>query len=294
MQKDLISILTPCYNTGALIHRLLDSVLMQDYPSVEMFCVDDGSTDDTRDVVGSYMAKFTERGYTLTYVYQENGGQSVAINNGLKLIHGEFLIWPDSDDYFKSEHTLTKMVDALVQHPQYGLCRCLTTYVDEDTLQPLHSTLDNDNFKKESLFEDCLYCQNGFLWGAGNYMARVSQLRKANPNMEIYTEKNAGQNWQMLLPLLYKFKCVPVAEQLFCVLVRRASHSRGFFSGYESTIEKISAYERTIVNTLQRIPSLPIDVCNEYIHNLEGKYSREKMLVSINFQKSVTTQVPLT
>ena len=55
MQKELVSIITPCYNTGHLIHRLLESVLIQDYPHVEMLVVDDGSTDKTKDVILSYL-----------------------------------------------------------------------------------------------------------------------------------------------------------------------------------------------------------------------------------------------
>ena len=58
MQKGLITILTPCYNTGNILYRLLDSILMQDYPSVEMFAINDGSSDNTESVIKSYIPKF--------------------------------------------------------------------------------------------------------------------------------------------------------------------------------------------------------------------------------------------
>lgn len=283
MQKELVSILTPCYNTGALVHRLLDSVLMQDYPQVEMFCIDDGSTDNTREVIESYIPKFTERGYILTYIYQENGGQSSAINNSLKLINGEFLTWPDSDDFFRKENSLSKMVQALHSYPDYGLCRCLTTYVEEESLVPLYSTNDNINFRKETLFEDCLYSQNEFLWGAGNYMARVSLLKESNPNLEIYTEKNAGQNWQMLLPLLYKFKCSPVPEQLFCVLVRKSSHSRGQCKTFEQAMAQFSAYKNTILSTLDSIAAMPNYEREQHKRNIIAKYKVQELQLSIQY-----------
>ena len=56
MQKGLVSILTPCYNTGSIVHRLLDSILAQDYPSIEMFAINDGSTDNTEVVIKSYIS----------------------------------------------------------------------------------------------------------------------------------------------------------------------------------------------------------------------------------------------
>ena len=63
MGKGLVNILTPAYNCASLITRLLDSVLEQTYPNIEMFVVDDGSTDDTANVVKSYINKFLDRGY---------------------------------------------------------------------------------------------------------------------------------------------------------------------------------------------------------------------------------------
>ena len=66
MQKGLVSLLTPCYNAGHLIHRLLDSVLNQTYPFIEMIVIDDGSTDNSEQVIRSYISRFEERGYILS------------------------------------------------------------------------------------------------------------------------------------------------------------------------------------------------------------------------------------
>ena len=61
----LVYILTPSYNCGQYIYRLLNSVLTQTYPNIEMTVIDDGSTDNTKDLIISYQFKFTARGYKL-------------------------------------------------------------------------------------------------------------------------------------------------------------------------------------------------------------------------------------
>jgi len=76
MQK-LISILTPTYNYGHFIHRLLDSVLQQTYNNIEMIIIDDGSTDNTKQVIDGYIEKFQKRGFSLNYIYQGNQGLSI-------------------------------------------------------------------------------------------------------------------------------------------------------------------------------------------------------------------------
>ena len=93
-KKGLVSIITPCYNTAGYLHRLLESVVKQTYPDIEMFVIDDGSKDNPKEIVERYIPEFRQRGYQLTYIHQVNSGQSVAIKRGLEMISGEFFVWP--------------------------------------------------------------------------------------------------------------------------------------------------------------------------------------------------------
>lgn len=283
MQEQLVSILTPCYNTAKYINRLLDSVLNQDYPYVEMICVDDGSKDNTKEVIESYMPKFVDKGYLLSCIYQNNGGQSTAINLGLKFIHGEYLIWPDSDDYYCEVDVLSKMVNRLKNSDEYGVIRCLSKYVDEKTLKPTHYADKITASSKEDLFEDCLFSQNGFLWGAGNYMIKTSVLDKVNPTRSIYTEKSAGQNWQMLLPIFYVSKCLTIPEYMHCILEREDSHCRGQFKGPDQQIAKVQSYENTILNTLKNINIIDDERLSTYIKRVQNKYKVEKIKIYLNY-----------
>ena len=282
MQKGLVSVLTPCYNGGKLISRLFDSLLQQDYPYIEIIIVDDGSTDNTKDVVYFYKQKFEAKGISLNYIYQDNGGQSAAINNGLKYVNGEYLIWPDCDDYFRKHYSISKFVSILSKKERdYSIVRCIPTYIEENTGEEHIYHQLNEETLKENQFENCLYSQN-FFWGAGDYMVRMEAFDKTNPKREIYVEKNAGQNWQMLLPLLYSYKCVTTEDLLFNVLERASSHSRGEYKTYEQKKVKIRAYENTIIGTLDRIEEMPKDEKRCYIEKINSKYDFERFLLALS------------
>lgn len=279
MEKGLISVLTPCYNGEAYIHRLLDSVLTQDYPQVEMLVVDDGSDDRTADIVKGYIPAFAEKGYTLKYIYQVNSGQSSAINRGLKLMNGEFLTWPDADDFYRSSDAFSQMVEVLRNlGPDFAAVRCMPTFLEEHTLTEIPYVVEDSHL---SLFESCLY-SNGFIWPPGNYMVKMELMRKVNPNLEIYTEKHAGQNWQLFLPLFYKYKCQMLKESYFNVLVRGDSHSRGGYASYEQRKTRLTAYENTVIATLKSIREMPNKELNEYIVRIKRKYLKEFYWLSFN------------
>lgn len=261
--KGLVSIVTPCYNTSALLHRLFDSILAQDYPHIEMYAINDGSTDNTEEIIKSYIPKFKERGYNLECVTQPNGGQSSALNNGLKLVKGEFFVWPDSDDYFSSPQSISKFVDILSSDEGIAVVRCLPKYIDEATLTPIKTLEWNDVYKSYDQFLNCLYSEN-FFWGAGDYMIRMEAFDKANPEREIYVEKKAGQNWQILLPALYNNKCKTLQESLFCILERMGSHCRADGDSFEKQLDRFACYDRTVINTLGKM-SISIEEKKAYL-----------------------------
>lgn len=273
MQDKIVSILTPSYNCGKYIHRLLDSVLKQTYPSIEMFVIDDGSVDDTKSLIQDYIPRFAERGYTLHYIHQENQGQSVAINNGLKLIKGDYLVWPDADDFYKEDDTIESLAQALEQGgEQVGMSRCLLEYLNEDDLSFIRAVKVTEI--KDSLFEDCLFGTNGFWYCAGACMVKTSALREMIPGLEIYTEKAAGQNWQLMLPVLYKYKCATVPEVKYSVLQRSASHSRGQFTSRKQTNTRFNGYRNTILETLKKIPYMTFNELKSYSGKINAYYNR--------------------
>ncbi len=107
-----ISIIIPVYNGAQYIAEALESVFQQDYASYEVIVVDDGSTDNTREVLEPYLNK-------IHYVYQENAGPAAARNEGIRLAVGEFIGFLDADDFFLPG-ALTEQIAVFERHPSTG------------------------------------------------------------------------------------------------------------------------------------------------------------------------------
>ena len=116
----LVSVVVPCYNMEHKIERLLESLQRQTWTNNELIFVDDGSVDGTGDVILNYRERFEALGMRFQYFRQENQGVSAAINTGLRNIHGDYLIWPDADDWLEDRSIQTR-VEFLEQNPQYAV-----------------------------------------------------------------------------------------------------------------------------------------------------------------------------
>jgi len=112
MKIPFFSIILPTYNRANFICTAIESVINQIYNNWELIIVDDGSTDNTKEVVSSY------NDYRIRYIYQENQERSVARNNGINNARGEYICFLDSDDYFLDNHlTITSKHISLNNSP---------------------------------------------------------------------------------------------------------------------------------------------------------------------------------
>ncbi len=136
----LVSVIVPTYNYGHLIEQTLKSLQAQTYPYWECVVVDDGSTDDTAEVVAAYAASDPR----IKYLRQQNQFQAAARNLGLRHSAGQYVQFLDADDKIEPRK-LERQVAYLEEHPEvdiiYGGVRYFTdTGLDES----LHS-VDEDN-----------------------------------------------------------------------------------------------------------------------------------------------------
>jgi glycosyltransferase involved in cell wall biosynthesis len=109
-----ISAIIPAYNAGRFINRTIDSVLAQTFKDFELIVVDDGSTDNTAEIVKNYGSK-------VKYIYQQNAGDGPARNAGIKAAAGKWLAFLDHDDEWLPEK-LDEQIKLLSANPDLRWC----------------------------------------------------------------------------------------------------------------------------------------------------------------------------
>jgi len=134
-----VSVITPTFNCAGFLDRAIASALAQTYTDYEVIVADDGSTDDTRDVVAPFATK-------VRYFFQPNGGLSSARNLGLSKASGEFIAYLDADDMWYP-HKLESQVAFLDAHEECGLVHSDVTVVDELD-QVIHRRFNHETGRK--------------------------------------------------------------------------------------------------------------------------------------------------
>mgnify|MGYP001469099266 CR=1 FL=1 len=107
--KDLVSAIIPVYNGEKFLAEAIDSVLTQDFNSIEIIVVDDGSTDNS--------AAISKDIPEVLYAYQSNQGTAAALNHGVKLARGDFYAFLDADDIWLSGK-LSSQMEFLINNPE--------------------------------------------------------------------------------------------------------------------------------------------------------------------------------
>ena len=115
-----VSVAIPTYNRAHYICETIDSVLVQTYKDYEIIVVDDGSTDNTREILKRYGGK-------IKYFYQANQGQASAWNYAVSQSSGEYIAFLDDDDLWFPEK-LERQVEVLDKNPDLGFV-CSESYV---------------------------------------------------------------------------------------------------------------------------------------------------------------------
>ncbi len=116
MNNPLVSVVLPTYNRASLLPRAIESVVRQSFCDWEIVVVDDGSTDDTQELLSDYGRRLGERWVSIR---QENRGSSAARNRGIDACRGRYVAFLDSDDEF-APTKLQRQLEVFELRPEIG------------------------------------------------------------------------------------------------------------------------------------------------------------------------------
>ena len=213
IQMPKVSIIIPSYNSAQYIVETLQSVFAQTYKNYEIIVVDDGSIDNTKEVLRPYMGK-------ITYIYKENGGPASARNVGIKHAQGEYIAFLDSDDTWLPEK-LEKQVDYLKKHPEIGLVFTDCVRFDEKGLEEQRS-------KKYPLFKEN-YTMTDLFWG--NFIPTLTVMTKREYLKEVgYFDENpkiqGSEDYDLWIRIAQEFKICYISQALAKYRVSFKGHNR--------------------------------------------------------------------
>jgi glycosyltransferase involved in cell wall biosynthesis len=219
-QYPLVTVIIPTYNYGRLISKAVESIRIQDYPvdKVEVIIIDDGSQDDTREVVDKL--KLNDKGY-LYYEYQENAGKGFATARGVELAKGEIIFNLDADDYFLPGK-ITRTVDVYQKYSEVNhvASSALVARHDGSVSENIPIDITNRPIDGKELLKR-FYCDNILFGGGSTFSARSSVLKGVNipGNVDMYIDE-----YLILVTLIYG-KTFIYSEPLSVWLVHGENYS---------------------------------------------------------------------
>lgn len=218
MNDKLISVVIPCYNVAEWVKKCLNSVLTQTYTNLEVIAVDDGSTDNTAEILKSYTD------YRLRIVTQRNKGVSAARNNGIDYATGDYIAFVDSDDWLEPD-MYSRLYQAIVnENANVSVCNYNLAY--DDRIERQYSKLFNGatNIQDDTYIYFMKYCAcakpNNYIW---------TRLYDAD------LVKNSGvtfENYKLGDDVLFNFKLLPYIKRIAWI-------PEGYYNYYQRTSSNI-------------------------------------------------------
>jgi glycosyltransferase involved in cell wall biosynthesis len=198
--KPTISVIIPAYNAARTVGAAVDSVLAQSFADFELLVIDDGSRDDTAEVVGG------REDPRVTCITTDNGGVATARNRGLQRAAGSYVAFLDADDAW-APRKLERQHLAMSERPDVGLVFTSAQLVDHE-LAPIGEDLaaDRPDYTAALLLEG-----NVVPGGGSSVMARTALIERAGP---FDSRLSQCADWDMWLRMSLITSFVAVQEPL--------------------------------------------------------------------------------
>lgn len=253
----LISVIIPVYNTGkeGYLNRCLNSVLNSTYNNLEIICVNDGSTDNSLEILKQYQSHDSR----ISIINKENAGVSMARNSGIDNSHGEFISFIDSDDWIDKRYYQNLVEYAETERADLVICG----YVEKEAGGVI-SEQENEFFNERGykvISGKDFFGSNVEAWVRGFIWGRLYR-RKLIGNKRFSTELSVMEDNMFNIDVLsgaISSKIVLLDRKMYFRFNRPGSLSQSLDSN-----EWIDLSKRFIEKTIQKAQELP-DCSKKYL-----------------------------
>ena len=261
----MISIITPTYNRGYILDKLYNSLLKQTNKNFEWIIVDDGSQDNTEDLVKKWNSDFPIR-----YFKQKNGGKHRAVNKGVPLAKFKYIFIVDSDDYLPNDsiENVEKMILSIENEKNFAGVAGLRIYPDGIPIgnfpKKIKSFIDATSLERDK------YKITG---DKAEVFKKEILLKYPFPEIEEENFISEGISWMKIAADGYKIRWFPIPIYIGEYLEDGLSKSKNLalknFKGY-TLLTKISLKHTKNLNKFM-IVARYIDISNQKNINFKNK-----------------------
>ena len=240
--KTKLSIIIPVYNVEQYLEKCIKSVLSQTLQEIEIFLIDDGSTDKSRDII----RRFAKKDSRIIAIEQKNAGAAVARNRGLERACGEYIGFVDSDDYVDKDYFEKLYRAATKNDADIARAYVKAEIATSDSYQIDHSEDGYNNFYNVKSVEEVL--QNKLSLTSSNWLAIYRRSVLTRHKIAFVPKIRTGQdNIFNLHVSYYANKVVIVDEPTYYHMVRRdGSLMTGYNFSTEGLISRAMVIEETV------------------------------------------------
>lgn len=247
-----LTIFTPAYNRAHTIGRTYESLCRQTCKDFEWLVIDDGSTDNTQELVEGW--KKLVNGFEIKYVWKENGGLHTGYNKAIELAETELCVCIDSDDYMPDD-----AVETIIKTWREKASNELAGIIGLDFL--LDGTPLGGFFPKEGIYHSYELFFKFKHRNDSKFVARVDLLKRVAPQPTYNGEKNFNPSY-MYKQIDLNYKWIVINENLCFVDYQPDGMANAIYKQYLNSPNSFAAQR---VNNL-RIPSPTSFKIKQYIH----------------------------
>jgi glycosyltransferase involved in cell wall biosynthesis len=271
----LVSIIVPCFNYGKYLSECLQSIKGQTYSNYEVIIVDDGSTDNSKEVAFSFLSDARFK-----YIYQENKGLEGARNTGICHSTGEFIAIVDPDDiWFPTK--LDVQIEYMICHPNCGL-----VYSDAEIF--IEGKRTGRTVRNGKLFYEG-WCFEEMMMNNGVVSPSVLIRKECFRNVGLFDEseiKQCSGDWEMWVRIAYKYEFGSIKKPLLYYRIHENNMSGGNFKKH---------FENRLLTLKRHLPKLKDPVRKKlcFEHNLKEMFKESLLRKEIKISVQIVLRLLL-